>query len=156
MTNQAKSEWAVADKVVVRGIAISQLLFCVFFLGMTPFLFNYGGASAHPNRFNAYLLVMTCGLASAVFLLSAQLTARLVSATWQVTVVGLLWWSFAHRPTPVRDPTMPELAVRNPASTPSPGFTLFWAVLGLVAAYLVLTSAVQFFDRRRKQVGIDK
>lgn len=84
----------VLDKITVRLIAASQLVFSLCWLLMIPFMFNYGGAAVHPNWFMGLLSYFFIGILSACALVFASTPARIFSLIWHSTAMGwiLLGW----------------------------------------------------------------
>ena len=83
-----------ADKILLRTIAILQFFWCVLMLAMAPILFNYGGAAAHPGRFQAYLVFFLCGLPCSLSLFAGGPIPRIADALWlyvlSFTLIGLM------------------------------------------------------------------
>lgn len=83
------------DKITVRLVAASQFIFSLWWLLMVPFMFNYGGASVHPNWFVGLLTYFFIGILSACALAGAGTPARILSLIWHSTALGwvLLGWA---------------------------------------------------------------
>jgi HEAT repeat protein len=81
---------ARADKLIVRGIAAIQLLFCLLGLAMMPFAFMYGGAAVWPTRFQNSIGFLLFGVATALYLFSRHSLARLLAAIWYGFLIGLI------------------------------------------------------------------
>lgn len=115
---------AAPDGITLRIIASIQALLSLVWLAATPFLFNYGGAAAHPTVFHLVVLFWVSGLATAVCLFTARLWARLSALAWNTTACGLAVALL------LRDPH-PSLVERA------------WGVASALAtAYLLVTSGV--------------
>lgn len=94
----------IADKVIVRAIATTQLLASLGGFLTVPIAFLYGGATAWPTAFQLVRFYLFCGLVSAIFLYSGLVAARAMALVWHVVLAGgvtvvLLarsgtgWWS---------------------------------------------------------------
>lgn len=76
------------DKIMVRLVAACQLVFSLLWLLMIPFMFNYGGASVHPNWFMGLLAYFFVGILSACALVFAGTPARSFSLAWHSIAMG--------------------------------------------------------------------
>jgi hypothetical protein len=136
-----------ADKILLRTIAILQFFWCVLMLAMTPVLFNYGGAAAHPGRFQAYLLFFLCGLPCSFSLFAGGFISRIADALWLYVLSFTLIWLM---PNP--DPTM-QFAGRPPVETPVEwGWILLMIASVAMAGYLTVT-AIRKFRQRCQTAG---
>lgn len=84
----------IADKVIVRAIATTQLLASLGGFLMVPLAFLYGGATARPTAFHFVLFYLSCGLVSAIFLYSRLVAARAMALVWHVVLAGGLTLAF--------------------------------------------------------------
>jgi hypothetical protein len=104
ITDRGKTNLLItADKILLRTIAILQFFWCVLMLAMAPVLFNYGGAAAHPDRFQAYLLFFLCGLPCSLSLFAGGPISRIADALWLYVLSFTLIW-FMPVPHPVGTP----------------------------------------------------
>jgi HEAT repeat protein len=94
MTMGERSLNPIADKVIVRAIATTQLLASLGGFLTVPFAFLYGGATARPTAFHFVLLYLSCALVSAIFLYSGLVAARAMALVWHVVLAGGLTFAF--------------------------------------------------------------
>lgn len=76
------------DKIIILLIALTQFLASLWWLLMLPFMFNYGGAAAHPNVFAALIAYLLAGIFSACFLVVRKIAARVMSLFWHATIAA--------------------------------------------------------------------
>lgn len=112
-----------ADKLLTRIIAVLQMLFTLWWLVMTPFVFNYGGAAANPTGFQLWLLFWFTGLICGACLLSAQLWARVLALCWNTSAL----WQLLDR-------------IHDSAHPANGSLALSWFTG--ITVYLVVTSSV--------------
>ena len=84
----------IADKVIVRAIATTQLLVSLGSFLMVPLIFLYGGATARPTAFHFAIFFLSCGLISAIFLYSGLVAARAMALVWHIVLAGGLTLAF--------------------------------------------------------------
>jgi HEAT repeat protein len=113
----------LVDKIIVRGLAIIQLLMCLAGLAILPFAFMYGGAAVWPSRFQNSIFFLLFGLGTALYLFSRQALARMLALLWYGTLIGTM--VFRLRPQ--------QIGASGAAT-----FVLLWSALALL--YLVVTS----------------
>jgi HEAT repeat protein len=94
MTMGERSLNTIADKVIVRAIATTQLLASLGGFLTVPLAFLYGGATARPTAFHLVLFYLSCGLVSAIFLYSRLVAARAMALVWHVVLAGGLTLAF--------------------------------------------------------------
>jgi hypothetical protein len=123
----------LADKVIVRGIAAIQLVFCLLGLAMVPFAFMYGGAAVWPGRFQNTIGFLLLGIAVASYLFFRQSLARLLAAVWYGILVGLIVFRL------------------NPQQTARSGTVQLLLVWSAIAAfYLSMTSLGSLWQEAKK------
>jgi len=122
-----------ADKLVLRIIAVTQGVFSLLALVMTPVAFNYGGAAANPGWFQLLLGFWLVGILCAIVLFTAGSWPRLFAAAWFATLFGVAVIDV------LRGAARLTLAERS----------LLW-VLGGSTTYLVFTSGAQLADAYRR------
>jgi|HubBroStandDraft_1064217.scaffolds.fasta_scaffold43067_2 HEAT repeat protein len=94
MTIGERSLNPIADKVIVRAIATTQLLASLGGFLTVPLVFLYGGATARPTAFHFAIFHLSCGLISAIFLYSGLVAARAMALVWHVVLAGGLTYAF--------------------------------------------------------------
>lgn len=90
---------ALADKILIRMIAFTQMLMSLAGFAMIPFLFMYGGAAANPELFAGILFYLFCGFVFAFILYSRGLLARILCLSWHGAFLGSAIWILARLPT---------------------------------------------------------
>jgi hypothetical protein len=88
-----------ADKVVLRVIAVAQVLLCLVPIPMIiPAFFSYGGASANPAGLQIFLLFWFFGIVSAACLFTTFLWARLFALVWNAIILGAITYLIVRGP----------------------------------------------------------
>jgi hypothetical protein len=82
----------LVDRIVVSIIIAVQFLFCLLWLLSIPFVFNYGGASAHPGGVLLWIAFWGAGVVAAILLKKKRRSGRIASLLWNLLFVGNVAW----------------------------------------------------------------
>jgi hypothetical protein len=130
----------ILDSVFVGIIVVGQFFFSLFFLLVTPFMFNYGGAAAHPNWFLTFILVNLYGIVSACFLSTRRLAARLVDLLWHALFIAYVSYNYA-----TRVPREPLPQYPNDTSFAAAHLdTVLWLLYFAAVMYLIVSAFLQW------------